>query len=380
MNYGTLITSLKDGGNFRSIPADTLSSGMIDFSSNDYLGLALRNDLRNEFLESEAAEKALFSSSASRLLSAAQSSYECFESILEMAYGRPILSFNSGYHANTGLIPAITDSKTIILADKLVHASIIDGIMLSKCEFSRFRHNDIGHLERLLQKSRPDGTNVLVVVESIYSMDGDSAPLEELIALKERCPNLTIYVDEAHALGIEGPRGLGLAMASSQPQAFDIIVGTLGKAAASVGAFAAMSPTLRDVTVNRARSFIFSTALPPINIEWSTFILQHIFNMDAERAHLKALGKHLADGLSKISDGGFKTPSHIQPYIVGNSLRAIRLSQQLAEEGLKVLPIRTPTVPPGTERLRLSLSATMTFDDINRLIEALQNASNIYST
>ncbi|MDE6832535.1 MAG: aminotransferase class I/II-fold pyridoxal phosphate-dependent enzyme, partial [Muribaculaceae bacterium] len=339
--------TLRESGTFPTVPPDSVLSSLVDFSYNDYLGITDRADLHAEFLASGKAASAPFSSAASRLLARAQDCYADFESLLSSAYGRSVLTFNSGYHANSGLIPAITDSNTLILADRLVHASIIDGIMLSKCRFTRFRHNDIAHLEQLIKRERPSGDNILIVAESVYSMDGDQAPLEELIKLKKRYPGIVIYLDEAHALGVEGPRGLGLAMASSSPEAFDVVIGTLGKAAGSVGAFAAMSSTLRDVAVNKARSFIFSTALPPINIAWSTFILEKIFSMDPERVHLKQLSHQLSDGLATIS----LTPppaSHIQPYIVGDSHKAVALSRSLAEAGLKVLPIRTPTVPPGT--------------------------------
>lgn len=372
MNYDSLLTSLKDSGNFRTIPADSTRSRLVDFSSNDYLGITDRVDLREQFLASARAASVAFSSAASRLLARSQNCYAEFEALLASAYGRPVLTFNSGYHANSGLIPALTDSHTLILADRLVHASIIDGIMLSKCRFVRFRHNDINHLEQLIAKERPSGENILVVAESVYSMDGDSAPVEELVALKRRYPAITIYLDEAHALGVEGPRGLGLAMASSHPDAFDVIIGTLGKAAGSVGAFAALSGNLRDVAVNKARSFIFSTALPPINIAWSAFILAKMFAMDAERAHLKSLSRQLAAGLASVSQTA-PPASHIQPYIVGDSRRAVALSLQLAEMGVKVLPIRTPTVPPGTERLRMSLSASMSAADIDLLINSLKS-------
>lgn len=371
MNYRQLLTDLRASGNFRSVPQDSTGSPAVDFSSNDYLGITDRTDLRQQFLSSDIAVSAPFSSAASRLLAREQECYADFEALLADAYHRDVLTFNSGYHANSGLIPALTDSNTVILADRLVHASIIDGIMLSKCRFSRFRHNDINHLEQLIKKTSPRGGNILVVAESIYSMDGDSAPLEDLIKLKQRYPEMMLYLDEAHALGVEGPHGLGLAMASSRPEAFDIIIGTLGKAVGSMGAFAVLNRPLRDVAVNRARSFIFSTALPPINIAWSTFIIEKIFTMDAEREKLRQLALQLSEGLSSLS--GVPSPvSHIQPYIVGDSRRAVSLSSQLASRGLKVLPIRTPTVPPGTERLRISLSASMSPADIKRLIDSLK--------
>ena len=370
MNYIDILSQLKETGNLRKVPVDRTGDSIIDFSTNDYLGLAEREDLRQRFMDSDYARDAMFTSSASRLLSATQSQYKNLEDSLYALYRRPVLTFNSGYHANTGIIPAITDKDTLIVADKLVHASIIDGMMLSKARWTRFRHNDMEHLRHILASERPNGENTLVIVESVYSMDGDRAPVEELIKLKEEFPALMLYIDEAHAFGVLGPKGIGLAASSSRPEAWDIIVGTLGKALASMGAFAVTSQTIHDILVNRCRSFIFSTALPPINAAWSTIMINHMTGMNMERNTLAELSEQLATGLAKITDKEH-TPSHIQPFIVGDANRAVELSRLLEREGLKVLPIRTPTVPPGTERLRISLSAAMSSNDIQRLINAL---------
>lgn len=370
MNPNHILDNLKATGNLRTLPHDRTADGTLDFSTNDYLGLAERSDLRSKFLSSPETAGALFTSSASRLLAATQRHYDDLENTLGGLYGRDVLMFNSGYHANSGLIPALTDKDTLIIADKLVHASIIDGIMLSKCDWTRFRHNDMAHLEKILETRRPDGQNILVIVESIYSMDGDSAPVEELIAIKERHPGIMLYIDEAHAFGVAGNKGLGLAASSSHPEAFDIIIGTLGKAAASMGAFAVMSDTLRSLAVNRCRSLIFSTALPPVNALWSTLMINQITTMDDERNHLTDLAQHLAEGLTRIT-GKPHLPSHIQPLVVDDAKLAVELSARIAGENIKVLPIRTPTVPPGTERLRMSLSAAMSHEDVDRLLSAI---------
>ncbi len=184
-------------------------------------------------------------SSASRLLAPRQIEYTNLEVFLSLLYRKhrggdtSALLFNSGYHANTGLIASIAGGgNTMILADKLVHASIIDGIILSRAPFRRFRHNDFNHLEQLLHENASQHRNILVIVESVYSMDGDKADIERLLRLKKEYPNILLYVDEAHAFGVIGPKGLGLAAASSAPGEVDIIVGTFGKAAASMGAFA----------------------------------------------------------------------------------------------------------------------------------------------
>lgn len=382
MNYGKILSDLSLAGNLRSIPPDTTASRLLDFSSNDYLGLASRRDLREEFITSGSLGQAPFSASASRLLAASQDCFTQLESILSRLYGRDALLFNSGYHVNSGLIPALADGRTLILADRLVHASIIDGIMLAKCEFARFRHNDLRHLEHLIERSgRKNGENILVIVEGIYSMDGDCAPVAGLVELKSRYPRLLYYVDEAHSFGVAGPQGLGLVMASDHPDVFDVIVGTLGKALASIGAFAAVNTEIKSMAINRARSFIFSTALPPVNVAWSTFMLRHMLTMARERDHLYALGNRLADGLrslgAPVEEQLQPSPRHICPYVIGDAARAVALSQRLARRGFKVLPIRTPTVPPGTERLRISLSAAMSVDDVDSLTEALKDELSV---
>lgn len=343
--------------NFRTIPDDTRNSSLIDLSSNDYLGIAADEALKTEFFNLVGDDMPALSASASRLLAADQSEFQKLERLLEEMYRRPVLLFNSGYHANSGAIAALAKEKTLIVADKLVHASIIDGMLLSRADFERFRHNDVDHLRRILSKRAKDYERVLIVCESVYSMDGDTAPLLEIAASKT--PNSLLYVDEAHAFGVCGKEGLGLA--ADIPEV-DVIIGTLGKAAGSVGAFAALrSNTLRDYLVNTARSLIFSTAIPPINCAWSRFIVERIPQMDDKRRQLQALAKELARILNR------QQPGHIQPLITGSSESALALSQKLAEGGYKVLPIRTPTVPAGTERLRFSLSANLTISQLQNL-------------
>ncbi|MDE5554910.1 MAG: aminotransferase class I/II-fold pyridoxal phosphate-dependent enzyme, partial [Muribaculaceae bacterium] len=215
MNVDLTLQQLADSGNLRRIPSQPHHSA-IDLSSNDYLGLAERTDLRDEFFATHSPAELLMSSSASRLLGAHQREFQSFEELLHNSYGRPALTFNSGYHANVGLIQAIADNNTLIVADRLVHASIIDGIRLSGAPFVRFRHNDYDHLNNILDHKAKDYTNVLIIAESVYSMDGDSADIDRLIEAKRRCgDNALLYIDEAHAVGVAGPAGLGLVTASS---------------------------------------------------------------------------------------------------------------------------------------------------------------------
>ncbi len=366
--YSDILDRLHSEGNFRSIPHELPAGAEVtDLSSNDYLGLGADTGLQQSFFASASNRAIPMTSSASRLLSGRQREYEELENFLGQLYGRPCLLFNSGYHANTGMIQALADSKTLIVADKLVHASIIDGITLSKAPFTRFRHNDLGHLEKIMEKEAANHERVLIVVESVYSMDGDRADIDSIITIKRRYPNAMLYVDEAHAFGVEGPQGLGLCKESAEFGDVDIVVGTFGKACASAGAFCAVSPTLRDYLVNRARSFIFSTSLPPMTVAWTHFMIETFLTMDAERSQLRLLGQRLHDHLQPLSPKTVITPSHIQPLVVGSADRAVELSRRLLEEGFKVLPIRTPTVPPGTERLRISLSAAIPIEEIDLL-------------
>jgi len=375
MDVRAHLKKLHEEGNYREIPTVTPAT-VTDYSTNDYLGLARDPELQAKFFSDPTAQSVPMTSSAARLLAPRQIEYTNLEVFLTLLYKRhrgentAALLYNSGYHANTGLIPSIASSDTLILADRLVHASIIDGIVLSRAPFTRFRHNDFDHLEHLLAGKAKDHDQVLVIVESVYSMDGDSADIERLISLKRKYPNVLLYVDEAHAFGVLGPKGLGMAAASSAPAEVDIIVGTFGKAAASMGAFAITSIDMHDYLVNTSRSFIFSTAIPPMNAAWTRFTLGVLLQKDNRREHLTRLGEQLSAVLSKYSRQPV-APSHIQPLIIGDAHKAVELSRLLLSRyGIKALPIRKPTVPAGTERLRFSLSADM----MPRDIEALDNA------
>ncbi len=365
------LNRLKSAGNMRYIPADGNASRCIDFSSNDYLGIASRTDLRDVFFDKYSPSDFIMSASASRLLARRQSAFDEFERVLSDAYGREALLFNSGYHANTGLVAALATTDCTIVADKLVHASIIDGIKLSGQPFERFRHNDMNHLSALCRKVASQGRKIFIIAESVYSMDGDHAPLDEIIEIKRKYSEAILYVDEAHAVGVEGPAGLGLTYALGEKAKYvDVVVGTLGKALGSAGAFALTDKTIRDWAINRARSFIFSTALPPITAMWSKFVFEKSLGMDSERQHLKLLGRLLGEIL------GSGSSSHIQPYVLGDPKRAVAMSERLKREGFEVLPIRTPTVPPGTDRLRISLSATIKAEEVEALGLAIKKYEN----
>lgn len=361
------LKQLEAAGNLRTLPSGD-GKECTDFSSNDYLGLAADTDLRDRFYDLAAARRPVPTSSASRLLATDQQPYARLEKLLENLYGRQALLFNSGYHANTGMIAALGGNDTLFIADKLVHASIIDGLKLSGSRYLRFRHNDWGHMSRLIKAHGAGAARVVIVAESVYSMDGDSADMQALHAARGLHPNVMLYVDEAHAVGVCGPAGLGLAQ--NMPVPPDIVMGTFGKALASEGAFALMSPALRQFMTNRCRSLIFSTAMSPLSAMWTTMTVQAAAGADTARAHLQNLAGQLH------AQAGTPLASHIQPVIVGDAAKTVRLSAALAAQGLKVLPIRTPTVPPGTERLRISLSAAHTAGQIDMLARALNGTKH----
>lgn len=345
---------------------------LLNLSSNDYLGLADDADLKAEFsaLLAQYPEWMQFGACSSRLLTGNSSLYEETEEILKKHYGsQSALFFNSGYHANVGILPALMDKQDLILSDKLCHASMIDGIRLSHADHIRYRHLDYHHLDDILNKKRHLYRHVFIVTESVFSMDGDEADLRVLANLKAH-HNAFLYVDEAHAVGVKGIKGLGSCEEQRVMDRIDIIVGTLGKAFASVGAFAVFNQTFKDVLVNKARTLLFTTALPPINMAWSKFILERMPGFTKEREQLRKLASQLSKDLTVA---GFPTEaSHILPVMVGENEAAIQLSNHLRREGFLVFPIRPPTVPENTARLRVSLTANLNPEPLKEMVGLIQ--------
>lgn len=299
-HFANELDELKQQGNFRQFTQNVQhgcfitiqNKTMLNLASNDYLGLAADLNLRQEFLDSLPLERSYFSSSSARLLTGNFDEYEQLENSLSKAFGgRSALLFNSGYHMNIGILPAVADSKTLILADKLVHASMIDGIRLSGAQYVRYRHNDLQHLEQLLQKYHDDDKieRIIVVTESIFSMDGDETDLAALVQLKKRFAKTMLYVDEAHSIGARGQQGLGCAEQYNVIQEIDFLVGTFGKALAAVGGYIICDPILKDYLINKMRPLIFTTSQPPIIVAWVNFIFQKVLVAQPQREHLKIL-------------------------------------------------------------------------------------------
>ena len=380
-DYAAKLDELKQQGNLRQFTSNVQqgryieinSRKMLNLSSNDYLGLASDLALREQFFDETPNELRIMSSSSSRLLTGNFPEYEQLENSLSQAFqGRAALLFNSGYHMNIGILPALSDSKTLILADKLVHASMIDGIRLSTAKYVRYRHNDLKHLTRLLQQYHANEAfdRIIVVTESIFSMDGDETDLAELVRIKKQFAKVMLYVDEAHAIGVRGEQGLGCAEQYGVIDDIDLLVGTFGKALASVGGYLICHPIIREYLINSMRPLIFSTAQPPICMAWTDFIFQKVLTLKNERQHLNTISQSLQQAvLSK----GFDCPStsHIVPVIIGESQKTVDKATQLQQAGFYIMPVRPPTVPKHSSRLRISLTTQVSQTDLDQLVALL---------
>ena len=364
---------------YRSIP-DLVHQGryimrenckMLNMSSNDYLGLASNENLRQSFLQQYGDNFPSFTSSSSRLLTGNFPVYTDLEQLIAQRFQREsVLLFNSGYHANLGILPALTTTKSLILADKLVHASMIDGIRLSQCEFFRYRHNDYEHLKNLLEKNAGKFDRTFIVTESVFSMDGDVVDLNYLVQLKKQFPNTYLYVDEAHAIGVYGKNGLGIAERANVIADIDLLVGTFGKALASMGAYVVCDQILKECLINQMRPLIFSTALPPFNVAWTHFIFERLPQLSKERTHLEQLSAFLRQEVEHRTQI-MPSQTCIVPYILGENEATLAKAKVLQEQGYYCLPIRPPTVPKGTSRIRLSLTADMTVDEVKQFVSCL---------
>ncbi|MDR1097032.1 MAG: 8-amino-7-oxononanoate synthase [Tannerella sp.] len=378
--YKEELRRLEEKSNLRSLPELThrgrhvIRQGMrmLNLSSNDYLGLASDLSLRKTFLESLTPESFLPSSSSSRLLTGNFTANSRLEDRLcRLSGSEDSLVFNSGYHMNTGILPAVSNRKTLILSDKLVHASLIDGIRLSPAAgHIRYRHCHYEQLESLLRKNHRDYERIIIVTESIFSMDGDETDLRKLVALKKSYPNVMLYVDEAHAIGVRGAKGLGCAEEQGCMADIDFLTGTFGKAIASVGGYLLCRKVIRDYLVNKMRTLIFTTALPPVNLMWTRFALEKSAGSGDRREHLQTVSRRLREGLAA---GGYSSPStgHIIPLMTGDSRKAVLKAEEMQRKGFYMLPVRPPTVPEGTSRIRISLTASVRMEEIENLITLL---------
>jgi len=338
--------------------------------SNNYLGLADHPALTEASIR--AVERFGTSSGASRLVSGTMELHEELESaVAEFKRTDAALVFNSGFAANSGIIPALVGRGDVIFSDRLNHASIIDGAMLSGARLVRYPHNDTTALAALMEKHRGTGRR-LIVSDGVFSMDGDIAPLAELAELKSSYDAL-LMVDDAHGCGVLGGQGRGCAELLGVRDRIDVHVGTFGKALGSFGAYAALSAELRDLLVNRARSFIFSTSLPPGVLAASIAALQLVQAMEGQ-----ILRERLHDNTTffreQLTRSGFDVgdgTTQIVPIMSGDAHLTMTFSEQLLEQGLFVQGIRPPTVPAGACRLRCTVMATHSTDDLAGAVERI---------
>ena len=358
MDIPTYLEHLKHTGNKRHLSTVKLQGTSLlyegksyeNFSSNDYLGITTLG-WQKEFLENLPIESFLLSNPSSRLMTGNSQHYEELEQALEAFYpGKSALVLSHGYAINSGALPALTDKKDLILCDKLMHASLMEGLKLCEATTLRFAHNDLVHLENLLKKYRGEYADVWVVTESLFSMDGDFAPIAELVELKKRY-DFKLYVDEAHAFGVYGQQGEGYVGQLGLLGEVDFLLATLGKAAASCGAFLLSSKEVKEMLIQKMRPLIFSTALPPISLLWSRFVLEKLPSLGESRTRLAQYAEQIHLGLHTPSQ------SQIHPLLVGENTPTLLLAERFKEAGYWLTPIRHPTVPKGRARLRLSLSA-----------------------
>lgn len=343
---------------------------VLGFCANDYLGLAADPRVISAF--QAAADEYGVGGGASHLVCGHSHYHHALEEALAEFTGRPrALLFSSGYMANIGVINALLDKSDAVFQDRLNHASLLDGGLLCGARFQRYAHADSQALE--LRLARSEARRKLVVTDGVFSMDGDIAPLDELQQVAER-HGAWLMVDDAHGFGVLGETGAGCAEAfacpSDKPQ---VLVGTLGKAFGTSGAFVAGSEVLIETLIQFARSYIYTTSMPPAVAAATLCSLQIIRDELWRRQHLAGLIKRFRRGCEQLGLTLMDSSTPIQPILVGESQRAVAMSQALARQGVMVSAIRPPTVPEGAARLRVTLSASHTEQQVDRLLEALAN-------
>lgn len=383
--YENVLEELKKNSSFRQIKDikqdgkyiilnDSQDNGnsnpkrLLNFSSNDYLGISVDVSLRTLFSKEYLSFGAKISNPSARLLCGTNSVYKEMEEYLAKLFNKErALIFNSGYHGNVGVYSSLVNSDDVVFVDKLNHASIIDGIRLSGAKIIPYKHLDYEDLHTKLIKYRKSFKKAIISSESLFSMDGDTADINKLADLKEEFGALLI-IDEAHSFGVYGS-GTGVSSEQGALSRVDLVLATFGKAIGSYGAFVAGSEVLIDYLINFARSFIFSTTLPEISIAFSLFALKRrILKDNTLQKKLFLLSSEFKNRVKRYEILG---ESYIAPVILGENEKAVRASETLIKNGFYVLPIRYPTVSKNTARLRISLNSAMEIEDIKSLADCL---------
>lgn len=357
------LEKLEESGNYRRVRCE--EKKLLNLSSNDYLGLAKDEELRNKFY---AKYQPSLSSSSSRLIDGSYEEVMEFEKRAQEIYEKPCIVFNSGYDANSSIIESFFNSKSLILTDRLNHASIYDGIVSSGAKILRYKHLDMNNLEELLKKYKKSYEDILVVTESIYSMDGDVADLEKFVKLKKEY-KFSLMVDEAHSYGVYG---YGIAYNLNIVKDIDFLVIPLGKGGGSVGAMVFCEQYLKEYIINRSRKFIFSTALPPVNNCWNLFVLEKMVEFDERRVKLELL-KNYTLNILKENQISTDSTTHIISIVIGDNYKISRIADNMKEKGYLLYPVKEPSVPKGTARFRLGLNPNISKEEIKKFVEELKH-------
>ncbi|WP_026727489.1 aminotransferase class I/II-fold pyridoxal phosphate-dependent enzyme [Flavobacterium denitrificans] len=365
------LESRKQNNSLRKLPS---FNNLVDFSSNDYIGFSKSESIFKQshhyLIENEIIQNG---ATGSRLISGNHSLYQIAESfIAQFQEAESALIFNSGYDANAGFFSAVPQRNDVILYDELSHASIRDGIVMSNAKSYKFNHNDFGDLERLILKF-PD-TNIYVVTETVFSMDGDSPNLEELVQLTEKY-NCYLVVDEAHTLGVFGEKGQGLTQDLQLHNRIFARIMTFGKGLGCHGAVVLGSPELKEYLVNFARSFIYTTGLSPHSVATILVAYQHL---EVEKESIDQLRQNIVffnqqKNLLGLKPMFVRSKSAIQSAIIPGNENVKRIAQQLQDKGFDVKAILSPTVPEGQERLRFCIHSCNTQEEISQILELLGN-------
>lgn len=374
--YEKHLSTLRSSGQYRRLGAKRQESNweLLDFSTNDYLALSHHKDIIAA--GTAAAQEYGIGSTGSRLLSGNCKLFEEFEAVIAKdKRAESSLIFSSGFQANISTLSCILDDKILgekplVFFDKLNHSSLYQAVFLSKAQALRFHHNDINHLESLLREYKNDSRPKFIVTETVFGMDGDVAPLEEIVILAKKFKAF-LYLDEAHATGVFGTGGYGLSTTLDLQNLPCIIMGTFSKAIGVSGGYIACHEIIRNFIINKATGFIYSTAPSPAVIGAAFKAWQLIKALDNERSVLQDLGNDLR---IMLKDRGFNigaSETHIIPIILNEEDKCLKTQKALLQAGIIVSCVRPPSVPPGTSRLRIAVTIKHTHKDIKRLVETL---------
>jgi 8-amino-7-oxononanoate synthase len=360
------VTSTEDG-----TWIDYKGRRVLNLSSNNYLGISFDPKIIDAVLTRFQA--AGMGATASRLVVGNHPLYvQAEEALAKSKQTEAALIFPNGYMANLGAISSIVGREDTVYSDSLNHASIIDGIKVSRAQVERYNHNDLDHLESLLKKSNGSrGGKKLIVTDTVFSMDGDVAPLAELVQLKERYGAM-LMIDEAHSGGIYGPHGEGLAYHHGLQERVDIHMGTFSKAYGCYGAYVVGSKVLREYLINKARSFIFTTGLPPIILSCIVGAIEIVKNEDDRRTQLQKNADYFRNGIQSIGFDTLGSETQIIPAVIGENEATVRFSKALLEKGIGGVAIRPPTVAEGMARIRFTVMATHREEDLTWALEQIK--------